>query len=75
MDETKGKNIVAPIYVMDLCGGGGSRYIVPLILNLRAWRWVMSFTPQPLYPRRKGSQDILNEKLGGFQSRSERFGK
>jgi hypothetical protein len=35
-------------YAMKTCGGGG---IAPRILNLETkWRWVISFTLQPLYP-------------------------
>jgi len=33
----------------DVRGSGG---IAPRILNLSTkWRWVVSFTPRPLYPR------------------------
>jgi len=34
----------------------GSGDIAPRILNLGArWRWLVSFTPQPLYPREKNA--------------------
>jgi hypothetical protein len=34
------------------------------------WRWVVSFTPQLLYPRGKSPQYPLDKRLGGPQSRS-----
>jgi hypothetical protein len=39
------------------------------------WRRVVSFTPQPLYPRRKSSRYPLDSRLGGPQSRSGRSGE
>jgi len=45
--------------------------IAPHILNLGSrWRWVVSFTPRPLYSRRKSSCHSLDRRLGGPQSRS-----
>jgi hypothetical protein len=38
-----------------------------------SWRWVVSFTPQPLYPRGRSPRYPL-DKLGGPQSRSGRRG-
>jgi hypothetical protein len=38
-------------------------------LNTR-WRWVVSFTPQPLYPQLKNLLYPLDRRLGGPQSRS-----
>jgi hypothetical protein len=50
-------------------GGGG---IAPRILNLSTrWRWVVSFTPQPLYHRGKSLRYRLERRLGRFQSRSK----
>jgi hypothetical protein len=41
--------------------------MVPCILTLSArWRWMVSFTSQPLYPRYP-----LDRRLNGFQSRSD----
>jgi hypothetical protein len=37
------------------------------------WRWAVSFTSRPLYPRRKILRYPLNKKLAGPQSRSGRF--
>jgi hypothetical protein len=51
----------------------GSRGIAPLILNLDTrWRWVFSFTPQPL-THWKEQQCPLNRRLGGPHSLSGRF--
>jgi hypothetical protein len=36
------------------------------------WRWVVSFTPWPLYPQGKSPLYPLDRKLGGPQSRSGR---
>jgi hypothetical protein len=45
----------------------------PHILNLGTrWRWVVSFTPRPLYPQGKSPQYPLDRRLGGLQSRSGR---
>jgi hypothetical protein len=33
------------------------------------WRWVVSFTPRPLYPQGKSPRYPLDRKLGGPQSR------
>jgi len=49
--------------------------IAPRILNLGArWRWVVSFTHRPLYPRGKNPRYPLDRTLGGPQSRSGRGG-
>jgi hypothetical protein len=49
----------------------GSGGIAPRILNLvTRWRWVVSFTPRPLYPRGKSSLFPLDRRLGGPQSQS-----
>jgi hypothetical protein len=43
--------------------------VPPCILNLSTrWRWVVSFTPQPLYLWRKKCQYPLCRRLGGPQS-------
>jgi len=40
----------------DVCGSGG---IAPRILNISArWRWVISFTPRPLYHRKRAPEPI-----------------
>jgi hypothetical protein len=38
------------------------------------WRWVVIFTPLPLYPREKNHWYPLDMRLGGPQSRSGRYG-
>jgi hypothetical protein len=54
--------------------GGG--VIAPRIVDLGTrWRWVVSFTPQPLYPQVKSSWYTLDRRLGGPQSRSGRGGE
>jgi hypothetical protein len=48
----------------------GSGGIVPRILHLSTrWRWVVSFTPLPLYPQGKILRYPLDRRLGGPQSR------
>jgi hypothetical protein len=39
------------------------------------WRRVVSFTPLPLYPRKKSPRYPLDRRLGGLQSRSGRCGE
>jgi hypothetical protein len=39
------------------------------------WRWVVSFTPRPLYPQGKNPWYPLDMRLGGPQSRSGRGGE
>jgi hypothetical protein len=58
-----------------LCHEGiwGSGCIYPHFLDLgTSWRWVVSFTPWPLYTRGKSPQYSLDRRLGGPQSRSGR---
>jgi hypothetical protein len=40
-----------------------------------SWRWVVNFTPRPLYPRGKSPRYPLDRRLGGPQSQSGRFGE
>jgi hypothetical protein len=54
----------------------GSGYIDPHFLDLgTSWRWVVSFTPRPLYPRGKGPRYPLDRRLSGPQSQSGRRGE
>jgi hypothetical protein len=39
------------------------------------WRWVVSITPRPLYPRGKSPRYPLGRRLDGPQSRSGRHGE
>jgi hypothetical protein len=57
-------------------GVWGSGCIDSHFLDLgTSWRWVVSFTPRPLYPREKSPRYPLDRRLGGLQSRSGRFGE
>jgi hypothetical protein len=48
-------------------------FIAPCILHLdTTWRWVVSFTPRPLYPQGKSLWYPLDRSLSGPQSRSGR---
>jgi hypothetical protein len=40
-----------------------------------SWRWVVSFTPRPLYPRGKSPWFPLDKRLGGPQNWSGRLGE
>jgi hypothetical protein len=54
----------------------GSGCIDPHFLDLgTSWRWVVNFTPRPLYPRGKSLRYPLDRRFGGPQSRSGRFGE
>jgi hypothetical protein len=50
--------------------------IAPRNLGLGTrWKWVVSFTPRPLYPQGKIPWYPLDKRLGGLQSRSGRGGE
>jgi hypothetical protein len=50
--------------------------LIHIFLDLGiSWRWMISFTPLPLYLRGKSSQYTLGRRLGGPQSRSGRPGE
>jgi hypothetical protein len=54
----------------------GERCIEPVFFDLgTSWRWVVSFTPRPLYPRGKSPRYPLDRRLGGPQGRSRRLEK
>jgi hypothetical protein len=54
----------------------GSEVLAVSILDLGTrWRWVVSFTPQPLYPQGNISWYPLDMKLGGPQIRSGQGGE
>jgi hypothetical protein len=54
----------------------GSESITSLILDLGTrWRWVISFTPRPLYLQGRSPWYPLDRRLGGSQSRSGRGGE
>jgi hypothetical protein len=56
-------------HAMKTYWGSGSRAQRSLDLGTR-WRWVVSFTPRPLYSQGKRPQCPLDRRLGGPQSRS-----
>jgi len=63
------KSKVVPLRSMEACRGVG-----PLILTLGTnFRWVISFTLRPLYPRGKTSRKLSNRNLGDSQNRYGRF--
>jgi hypothetical protein len=49
--------------------------IAPSILDIGTRRWMVSFTPQPLYPQEKSTWYPLDRRLGGPQSRSGHGGE
>jgi hypothetical protein len=49
---------------------GEWRYSYAFIDLVTRWRWVLSFTLLPLYPKGKSSRFPLGRRLGGNQSRS-----
>jgi hypothetical protein len=53
----------------------GSGGIAPLIYLGIRWRWVVRFTPRPLYPQGKSTLYPLDRRLGRLQSRSGRGGE
>jgi hypothetical protein len=54
----------------------GSGGIAPCIIDHGTrWRWVVGFTPRPLYPHGKSPWYPLDRRLGGPQSRSGRGGE
>jgi hypothetical protein len=57
-------------------GVWGSGCIDPRFLHPGAsWRWVVSFTPRPIYLRRKSPLYPLYRRLGGSRNRSGRRGE
>jgi hypothetical protein len=40
-----------------------------------SWKWMISFTPRPLYPRRKSPRHPLDRRPAGPQNRSGRHGE
>jgi hypothetical protein len=51
----------------------GSGCIDPHFLDLgTSWRWLVTFTPRPLYPRGKSHRYTLDRRLAGLQSQSGR---
>jgi hypothetical protein len=68
----KGK--VIKHYAMKAYGGSGC--IDLRILDLgTSWRWMVSFTPRPLYPLGKSPRYPLDRRLDGPHSRSVRRGE
>jgi hypothetical protein len=54
----------------------GSGCIDPRFLDFgNSWRWVVSFTHLPVYPRGKSLRCSVDKSLGGTLSRSGRYGE
>jgi hypothetical protein len=53
---------------------GEWRYSSTILNHGTGWRWVVSFGPRPLYPRRKSPRYPSDKRLGGPQNRSGRCG-
>jgi hypothetical protein len=71
-DEIKGK--LSPCFNRALCHGGalGSGDIAPRNLDLGTrWKWMVSFTPRPLYPHGKGPWYPLDRRLCGDRYRQK----
>jgi hypothetical protein len=49
---------------------GEWRYSATILVLVTRLRWAVSFTPRPLYPRRKSPRYPLDRRLGGHQNRS-----
>jgi hypothetical protein len=55
-------------------GAWGSGCIDPRFIDLgTSRRWVVSFTPLPLYPRGNSPWYLLDRRLGGLQRRSGQY--
>ena len=68
----KGKGEVAAVQVVKAHTG----YIALRICTLGIkWRWVIDFTPRPLYCRKNTTPCQLLIRMGGSQSRSGRCGE
>jgi hypothetical protein len=53
---------------------GKWRYSTAILDLGTIWRWMVSFTPRPLYPRRKSPWYSLNRRVGVPRIRSGRCG-
>jgi hypothetical protein len=63
-------------YALHYEGVWESGCIDPHFLDIgTSWRWVVSFTSRPLYPREKSPKYPLDRRLGGLQSWSGRRGE
>jgi hypothetical protein len=54
---------------------GEWKYSATILDLSTGWRWVVSFTYRPLYPRGKNPRCPLDRRLGGPQSRSGLWGE
>jgi hypothetical protein len=54
---------------------GEQRYSSSILDFGTRWRWVVSFTPRPLYSREKSPRYILGRRLGEPQSSSGCYGE
>jgi hypothetical protein len=44
---------------------------IHILVLIAIWRWTVSFTPRPLYPRKGVRSYSLNKRLDGPQNRCE----
>jgi hypothetical protein len=66
--EEMGVHSVNAKLCLCLCTYWGSGDTAPRIPNLDTrWRWIVSFTPRPLYPRGKRPSYPLDRRLSGTQ--------
>jgi hypothetical protein len=78
IDYTKRKVAPVPFFNRAPCHGSvlGNGGIAPRILDLGTWwRWVVSFTPRPLYRQERTPWYPLDRRLGGSQYQSGRGGE
>jgi hypothetical protein len=67
--KKKAKSLCLTNYALRHEGVCGSGFIDPHFLDLgTSWRWMVSFTPLPLYPQGKSLRYPLDRRLGGSQS-------
>jgi hypothetical protein len=52
---------------------GEWKYSFPILGLGTRWKWVISFTPLPLYPRGNNPQYPLDRRLGGPRNREKSF--
>jgi len=66
-------SVIVPVHAMKIYRGSGRT--APLIPNLgRRWRWMVTLTTRPLYPRLKSRLYPVNRRMGGPQMGTGRFG-
>jgi hypothetical protein len=73
---SKGKSQFVPVSAVKAYkSSSGIRVALLILSHSTKWRWAVSITPLPLYPRRKSPRCAFNRKLGVPQNMSGSFGK